>query len=359
MTSLKRSIWLSILFLGLLPAARAQLVFDPAEWDFGSIEETRGRVTHTFTGVNRGKEPVVILDVVTSCGCTVPEFSRKPVLPGARTEITVTFDPANRPGTFHKELGVYSSERKKIAALTIRGTVVPRPRSIEELYPVEAGRGLRFDATLCAFTYVYPGRETHATIGYANTSDRTVRIELIPQRESGLLTVACPAQIAPGERGQIDFGYLIPAEKPRYGTLNDVLEVFVDGRSTGTFLTAHGIGADDPSQTEQQTAPKVHITENMIKFGAVKHAGPVQRRPLTLTNTGGSELIVRAVENSGHVATTLAPGQRIAPGQTLTTEVLLDPSAQEFGVVTDHLVLVTNDPVRPMRRLRVTAIIED
>lgn len=359
MTAAKRLITLVISTLALAQATRAQLVFDPAEWDFGTIAETAGPVSHTFEGVNRTGQPLVILDVVTTCGCTVPEFSRKPVLPGERTAITVTYDPANRPGSFHKELGVYSSERQKIASLTVRGSVTPRERTLEELYPVDAGRGLRLTTTLCAFTYLYPGREMYAAVGYANTSDRTLRLQLMPQRASDVLTVAAPTRIAPGAQGEIGLAYRIPADAPRYGTVSDVLEVVVDGRATGTLLTAHGIGVDDPSSADRDSAPQAAITENMIKFGAVKRDGPLQRRPLTLTNTGRSELIVRAVENRGRVATTLAPGQRIAPGQSLTTEVLLDPAAQDFGVMTDHIVLTTNDPVRPMRRLRVTAIIED
>ncbi|MFR6415865.1 MAG: DUF1573 domain-containing protein [Alistipes shahii] len=64
---------------------------EPDTWDFGTIRESDGRVSHTFTGVNRGDKPLVILDVVTSCGCTVPEFSRQPDHPrAARRRITVT-----------------------------------------------------------------------------------------------------------------------------------------------------------------------------------------------------------------------------------------------------------------------------
>ena len=40
-------------------------------------------------------------------------------------------------------------------------------------------------------------------------------------------------------------------------------------------------------------------------------------------------------------------------------EILLDPRAQDYGIVTEHLVVVTNDPLRPMRRIRVTAVIEE
>lgn len=136
--------------------------------------------------------------MVTTCGCTVPEFSKQPILPGAETRITVTYDPTNRPGVFDRELWVYSSERKRIATLTIRGNVTPRPKSIEEQYPVDAGGGLRLSSTLCAFTYIYPGKRMQSAIGYANTSQREIRLELRPEITSGLLSVDYPQTIAPG-----------------------------------------------------------------------------------------------------------------------------------------------------------------
>ena len=344
---------------GLQAPAQGSLTFDTPRWDFGTIQELDGPVSHTFTGENRGDKPLVILDVVTSCGCTVPRFSKRPILPGEKTEITVTYDPANRPGVFSKELTVYSSERKKIAALTVQGRVTPRPKSIEELYPVDAGGGLRLASTLNAFAYLYPGHPVQGAIGYVNDSRRTIRLELRPTAASGLLRTEAPATIAPHERGSINFSYLIPADRPRYGTLRDALEVAVDGRSNGTTLVTHGIGVDPRPENEGKASPRSEYSGNILKFGPVKQRESVRKLGFTLSNTGTAELIVRAVEGEGHVATTLAPGTRIAPGDSLRAEVLLNPKDQEFGVLSEHLVVVTNDPIRPMRRIRVTAIIEE
>lgn len=338
--------------------ARAQLVFEPAAWDFGTIREADGRVSHTFTGENRGDKPVVLLDVVTSCGCTVPRFSRKPVRPGERTEIVVTFDPANRPGTFVKELGVYSSERRKIASLTIRGNVLERERSVEELYPTDAGGGLRLNTTLSAFSYIYRGRRVQGSAGYINTSDKPVALELRPRSRSGALEIDYPRLIAPGQRGEIALSYFVPRDAPRYGTLSDTFEVAVDGRSNGTLLMVHGIGVDDPADCGKNR-PEAQLSENIVKFGAVKRRGPVARQHFTLSNTGRGELIVRAVESDGRFATTLAPGIRIAPGGSRSFEVSFDPAKADYGVVADRLMIVTNDPARPMRRLRLTALVED
>lgn len=360
MTARRHILLATLALYAFATAAHAQLAFTPDTWDFGTIRETDGRVSHTFTGENRGNTPVVILDVVTTCGCTVPEFTKRPIRPGEKTTVKVTFDPANRPGTFTKELGVYSSERKKVATLTVRGNVTPRMKSTEELYPVDAGGGLRLASTLNAFSYIRAGQQVQSAIGYANTSDKTVRLELRPLESSGLLKVTAPREIAPGEQGAINFAYLIPEANPRYGTLRDALEVHIDGRSNGTTVVSHGIGIDPPeTDAEGQNTPKAQIIENIIKFGPVKHSAPRQERTFTLSNTGNAELIVRAVETNGKIATTLAPGQRIPAGSSFTAKVSVDPGKQDFGVLTDFVMIVTNDPLRPMRRLRVTAIVEE
>lgn len=338
--------------------AQEKLHFDPSVCNFGTILETDGRVSHTFIGKNVTKEPLVILDVVTSCGCTVPEFSKQPILPGATTSITVTFDPTNRQGTFDKELWVYSSQREKVATLTLRGNVTPRPKSIEELFPIDAGGGLRLSATLCTFAYIYPGKLMQGAVGYVNNSERTLRLHLCPDLSSGLLRVDAPGEIAPGQRGQINVAYLVPADKPRYGTIRDALEVEVDGRSNGTTLVVHGIGVDAPPTGENPRVAKAGISENFIKFGPVRRSGGLCRQSITLSNTGDADLVVRAIEGTEHVGVSLTPGQRLAPGDSARMEVTLDPSRQEYGVLSDHIVVITNDPARPMRRIRVTAIIE-
>ena len=65
---------------------------------------------------------------------------------------------------YTSELGVYSSERKKVATLTIRGNVTPRMKSTEELYPVDAGGGLRLSTTLNAFSYIRPGQQVQLSL---------------------------------------------------------------------------------------------------------------------------------------------------------------------------------------------------
>jgi len=345
--------WLTVSAVG----AWAQLVFDPDRYDFGTIREVDGCVACTFTGVNRGTRPIVVLDVVTSCGCTVPEFSRKPVRAGDSIRIAVTYDPQNRPGAFSKELSVYSSDRKKVATLTIGGTVVPRPKSIEELYPVDAGGGVRLSTSHNSFSYLRVGREVHAAVEFVNTSDRAVSFRLRPKEMSGCLRVTAPERIVAGERGTIDLAYSIPATAPHYGTMKDTFEVEVAGRSNGAVLTAHGIAVDDPAALRGKPAPKMRLSGNILKFGEVNHDMPIERRTFVLANDGEGELVVRAVEHRGHIETSLRAGQRIAPHDSLTVEVSIRPSQADYGPLLDRLSIIANDPARPMRQLRITALL--
>lgn len=359
MTTKNTLLFILLIICCLSASAQDTLLFRPAGWNFGSIREADGKVTHTFTGENRGERPLVILDVVTSCGCTVPSFTQKPILPGEKTEIRVTFDPANRPGSFSKALTVYSSDKRKIATLTVTGNVLPREKTVEELYPVDAGCGLRLTTTTCPLSYIHIGRIAQTTVGYINTSDRTLTLDLQPLQSSGLLTLTCPREIVPADRGEINLSYFISPDSPRYGTVKDVLTIEIEGHPSRMQLLAHGIAVDASDLGVDKIRPKAQISENIVKFGAVKRSAAIQSRSFTLTNEGNAPLIVRAVETPQGVGCSLRPGARIAPGRTAAAEVTIVPSQHHYGLVSSHLILITNDPSRPMRRVRVTAVMED
>ncbi|MFT5752665.1 MAG: hypothetical protein ACI828_000399 [Flavobacteriales bacterium] len=67
------------------------MVFDEVEHDFGKINKGNS-VEHKFTFTNTGKAPLVIVDAKSSCGCTVPTYSKDPVAPGAKGELLVKYN---------------------------------------------------------------------------------------------------------------------------------------------------------------------------------------------------------------------------------------------------------------------------
>ena len=78
----------------------AEMTFNEKTHDFGTIKEANGPVTHTFEFTNTGGEPLVIINVNASCGCTRPEYPKEPIMPGKKGKVKVTFNPAGRPGEF-------------------------------------------------------------------------------------------------------------------------------------------------------------------------------------------------------------------------------------------------------------------
>ncbi len=349
---------ITLTICALCAQAQSDLDFGSAVWDFGTIGESEGPVTHTFTGRNRSDRPLVILRVVSTCGCTVPEYSREPVLPGGEAAIRVTFDPANRPGVFDRELTVFDTRRRKVATLRIRGTVEERPKSLEELYPVEAG-ALRLERNLCPFGTLCHGRTAEDAVGLCNPTDRTVRLGLVPLRTSGLAQVEAPAEIGAGERAEIRLRYTIPEDSERYGTVEELFALHVDGRETPVRLLVHGIAADNPDRPGEEASGRGELERHTLRFGVVKRDAEPQRTLFRLRNTGGGHLTIRAVECSEGIGCSLRPGDRIAPGTAIEAYAELDPARRPYGYVAGSILLVTDDPARPARRLRVTAVVEE
>ncbi len=335
-----------------------QLHIEKSVHDFGLISEEGGVQSCRFVAVNQGKEPIVIVDIVTTCGCTTPEFSRKPILAGEQTEIVVSYDPYNRPGIFDRQLYLYGPQNKRLGTLTIRGRVEPRVRSVEERFPIELKDGLRLAATMVTIPHIYIGTPMQSAVSIINASDKPHRLRLEPTSSSGLLRITYPEQLAAGEQTAINVYYEIAPEKPIYGAIRDVFTLYIDDQPSEKKLVVHGIAVDKPTKTLKEFPPKMEFSENILKFGALnRYAKPIEQR-LSIRNEGSSELIIRAVECDKRITTDLQAQTRIpAGGQSLVT-IRLDPSRCDYGFVTAWLTLVTNEPNRPIRRIRITAIIE-
>ncbi len=97
-------------------------------YDFGTIKEEDGRVSHVFTFKNVTEGPLTIKNVRASCGCTTPSWSREPIAPGAEAQITVTYNASGRPGAFHKSVTVTLSNGTEdfTQVLFIKGKVTPK-----------------------------------------------------------------------------------------------------------------------------------------------------------------------------------------------------------------------------------------
>ncbi|MBD5367508.1 MAG: DUF1573 domain-containing protein [Bacteroides sp.] len=118
--------------VALLVGAATMMAGEPAislettSHDFGNISEDGGPVSCEFEFTNTGDEPLVIISANASCGCTRPEYPKKPVQPGKTGKIKVTYLPTGRPGEFSKTVRVRTNApRPKRINLNITGVVIP------------------------------------------------------------------------------------------------------------------------------------------------------------------------------------------------------------------------------------------
>lgn len=72
-----------------------ELSFDEEEYDFGNVAKGEA-VEHTFSFTNSGQAPLVITNASSSCGCTVPTWTKEPIQPGETGEMTVKFDGSGK-----------------------------------------------------------------------------------------------------------------------------------------------------------------------------------------------------------------------------------------------------------------------
>ncbi len=105
--------------------------FDATTFDFGTIYSDNGPVTHVFEMTNEGSVPVAILSASTSCGCTRPEFPKKPVAAGKTAKIKVSFLPEAQKGEIRRDIKLRlksASGKNKRVTLKIEGVVVPKDK---------------------------------------------------------------------------------------------------------------------------------------------------------------------------------------------------------------------------------------
>lgn len=328
------------------------LVFDEYEWDFGTLREVDGPVSHLFSFTNTGTGAAVITRIKVDCGCTAVDYSREPVKPGGRGSVEVVFDPANYSGKFSKSVTVYSNGNRNL--LTVKGTVIGRPRSVEEEYPFALAGGVRAEVMHVAFGYVENGSAESVAVGVVNTGETETVLSVRAGYGSGRLTIAAPERLAPGERGLVTFTYDFTEGDPVYGLLAERVYFSVDGEEAGLPFTANAIAVDDFSATDISRAARCEVSPMYRNFGDVR-PGSELTLEVNISNSGQSDLIVRSVSLRRGTECPLTPGTVVRPGTSLAVPVTLKISEEAYGTESGGVSFVVNDPVRPFREVRLGA----
>ena len=104
------------------PVAGPAITFEEVKYDFGSVAQG-GIVDHTFKFKNTGNAPLVISNIGVSCGCTTPEWTKAPVMPGKTGSITAHFNSTGKIGMQNKVLTIESNAAAGSTTVALVGEV--------------------------------------------------------------------------------------------------------------------------------------------------------------------------------------------------------------------------------------------
>ncbi|MFZ3564919.1 MULTISPECIES: DUF1573 domain-containing protein [Tenacibaculum] len=103
--------------------------FETETIDYGKVGiASEGKRTFEFTNI--GDEPIIIKDVISSCGCTVPKKPEAPIMPGQKGQIEVSYD-TKKPGGFSKTLTVVSNAKNKRKRIKIKGFIAKKDAAVK------------------------------------------------------------------------------------------------------------------------------------------------------------------------------------------------------------------------------------
>ncbi|CAM1357422.1 MULTISPECIES: DUF1573 domain-containing protein [Tenacibaculum] len=115
--------FVAICFITLTVSAQ-EFKFENEVINYGKVAlGSEGKRVFEFTNV--GDAPLIIKDIRSTCGCTVPKKPEKPIMPGEKGQIEVSYD-TNRPGGFSKQITVMSNAKKARTVLKIKGFIAKK-----------------------------------------------------------------------------------------------------------------------------------------------------------------------------------------------------------------------------------------
>ncbi len=189
--------------------AQGTLKFDSETHDFKNVSEGQ-LAAHEFTFTNTGTAPVVISNVQASCGCTTPEWTKTPVLPGKTGIVKAVYNSAGRPGQFNKTVTVTSNATNSNVTLAVKGAVLSREQ-MQKTYTAEqvaaSARLTVTSETTVTLGKLEAGRGATARFTIKNTGKKNLNVTGLHSACNCVAAKALPEGIAPGETATIQLTY--------------------------------------------------------------------------------------------------------------------------------------------------------
>ncbi len=237
---------------------------DKTVHDFGDILVTDGPVSATFTATNVGDKPLVIYNVVSSCGCTDVDWTKKPLKPGEKGIIKATYKNDEGGYPFDKNLTVYFSEPKQPVILRLRGESHKKKLSLSELYTIRFGN-LGFKEVDIKGGNLSQGQQKSGEVVVANLGSKPLNVKFSDVSE-GLSVRLAENPIPAG--GTTKLIFTVTSDRNHWGKNYYYATPVVDGKSYKAVVRPAVEVKKETAGTEAIVAdPNPELGAGKSKFG--------------------------------------------------------------------------------------------
>jgi hypothetical protein len=344
----KYSFLLVVMLVTLTSFAQKPVIdFEIKTYDFGKINEEDGKATYVFNFTNKGNVPLVVNRVQASCGCTTPTWTKEPIEPGKKGSITVTYNPAGRPGVFTKSITVYSNATEEQSSLLIKGEVITKSNNTEvDAYSQSIGN-LKLNAKVVQMNNIDKGKSQVRTVEIKNSGNANLKVA-VENLPTYLFAVVTPDILKPNESGKITFTFN-SKNCAQWGPINDEVYISLNGQkkfSEDFQIKVFGNIIENFSTMtleQKQKAPILEMKERSINIGEMK-PGTIKTVKIKIGNKGINPLEVRRVINNNKDIKIQPLKLTISNGKSMDLVTTINSKSLTEGEYRKSITVQTNDP---------------
>lgn len=329
--------------------------FDKIIHNFGDVMLSDGPLKCTFTMKNISAKPVVIYNVVTSCGCTDVSWTREPIRPGESGTVSAVYTNDEGPYPFDKTLTAYISGIGKPVILRIRGIAHEKQLSLEELYPERLlGTGVKDLALRCG--NLEQGGQRSDEVNMANLEDSPATVAFT-EVSQGLDMKVTPNPIPPHSVARLQF--TVSAREGVWGKNLYYATPVINGKSSGKKMSVYAFTKENFSHltaAQRADGSRPVFSNNTSSTGKVKK-GETATGNFSFSNVGKEDFRIYKIDIDRPGATASFPDS-VRSGYKGNIRISVDTSGMPEGEMLVTATLTTNSPTRPIVNLFVTGWIE-
>ena len=340
----RMNIWMLSALLAL-PASAQKITTQHEVVDCGQVVFSKP-VTAEFVLKNDGRKPLVINNVLKSCGCTQVDYPKTSIAAGESFVIKAVYD-AKQMGTFTKQVCLYTNADEEPFILSMRGKVVGSVVDFAGSYDEMLG-AIKSDAQEVEFDDVNRGDRPVQRIHIFNPTDEVLE-PVVMHLPDYLHAFVSPSKVAPHHSAEISF--VLDSKKLRDLGLNQT-SIYLGERPGDKVAPEKEIvvsavllpGFENMTPAKKALAPKIEMSATDLNLGRFNGKKKLKGEIL-ITNKGKSELDIRSMQMFTMGLQVNLKKSKILPGETVKMKVTaVAADLKKSRVRHPRILMITNDP---------------